>query len=69
MSSSKIIPQSIISQKIQVIEYKYEYPSKKDMEARVIHSFGEGSLPVGPLFDTEDKYMKQLKFRYRRVMM
>ena len=69
MSSSKIIPQSIISQKIQVIEDNYEYPSKQDMEVRVIHSFGEGSLPVGSLFDTEEKYMKELKFRYRRADM
>ena len=70
MSDHKIHPTSAVATTpIEKMEDTYEYPSKKEMERIVKRSYGEKSLPVGPLFDTEEKYMKELKFRYRRADM
>ena len=54
---------------IIIPDFKYKYPSKREMERIVKRSYGEKSLPIGPLFNTKDKYMKELKFRFRRADM
>ena len=53
------------------VDFEPEYPSQEEMETRVIHSFGKGTLPVGELFDPpgSEKYMKELRFRWRRATM